>query len=95
MTQSLTEITDQGEGVHGFYRGQLFLGFVIFSSTGGIAKENPVGGFIAGTLESFGINKGLQPVNRVIVICLPVRRYPSGASAQQVRCQVRYLNPGQ
>ena len=95
MTQSLAEITDQGEAVHGFYRGQLFLGFVIFPPSGCVAKEDPVGGLVAGTLESFRINEGLQPENRVIVTPLPVRRNSSGTFAQQVRCQVRYLNPGQ
>ncbi len=86
---------DKGEAVHGFYRGELFLGFVVFSSAGCVAKEDPVGGFIACTLESFRINKGLQPENRVVVMRLPIRRNTLGAPAQQMGCQMRHLNPGQ
>ncbi len=84
MTQPFTEITNKREAVHGFDRGKLLLSLVVFPSAGCVAKENPIGGFIAGTLESFGINEGLYPENRVIVVYLPVRRNSSGASAQQV-----------
>jgi len=84
MTQPFAEITDKREAVHGFNRGQLFLSLVVFSPAGRIAKENPVGSFIAGPLKSFRINEGLKPEDRVVVTPLPVRRNSSGASAQQV-----------
>jgi hypothetical protein len=57
ITQPFTEITDKREAVHGFDRGTLFLSFVVFSLAGRVAKENPIGGFIAGSLESFRTTK--------------------------------------
>lgn len=95
MTQPFAEITDKRETVHGLYGSKLFLSLVVFSSTGCVSQEDPVGGFITGTFEFFGINKGLQPENRVIVTSLPVRRNSSGTSAQQVRGQMWDLNPWQ
>jgi len=95
MTQPLTEITNQGEAVHGFYRGQLFLSFVIFPPSGCVAKEDPVGGLVACTPESFRINKGLQPENRVVAQGLPVSSNTIGTPAQQMGCQMWRLNPGQ
>lgn len=69
--------------------------FVVLAAPRGHAEQNPVGGAIAGTGETLGIDKGLQPVNWVMVQSLPVGGYGSGDMAKQMGGKVRNLDPGQ
>lgn len=84
MTKPLEVIAGQGVAVHGFDGGQLFLGFIIFAAAGGQPEQGPVGGSVTGPSESFGIDKGLKPEDRMMVHPLPILGDGFGNSAKQM-----------
>ncbi len=83
MTEPLAVIAGQGIAVHGFDGGQFELGFVIFAAAGGQAEQAPVGGPVTGSGESFGIDKGFKPEDRMMVHPLPIQGNGFGNAAQQ------------
>jgi hypothetical protein len=45
---------------------------ILFAPAGSLAQANPVGGTVAGPLETLCINKGLEPIEGMAVKSLPV-----------------------
>ena len=95
MTEPLSEIAGQGVTVHGLDRGKLFLGLVVFAPTRGQPEQGPVGGPVTGTGKSFGIDKGLQPEDRMMVDLLPISGNSPGNAAKQMGGEMRDPYPWQ
>lgn len=95
MHQFPLEVFDKREAVHGLDGGELFLSFVVFATSGSVTEENPVGGFVAGPPESLGIDKGLQPVDGMIVARLPILGNDLCTSTKQVGCEMGDSDPRQ
>lgn len=95
MRKDLFKVFNQRVKKDSFNRTRKPVVNVPFTSSLGETHMNPVGRLIAGPLESFAIHKGLQKDNRMVVNFLPVLWEDSGHSAQEVRCQMRNLDPGQ
>ena len=43
----------------------LFVGLIVFPTAGGFAQIDPVSCFVTGTIEPFGIHKGLYKIDGV------------------------------
>jgi hypothetical protein len=59
-----------------------------FSSAGGLAEENPVGGLVACPLEPVTVNKGFNPVDGMMIEGLPILGKLLSASSQKMRCKM-------
>src|ERR1039457_7607839 len=68
---------------------------IVFAAPGGPPQHHPVRRPIAGPSEAFRIDEGFQKVDRVSVDVLPILRDLAGHSTEDMRCQVRYSDPGQ
>jgi len=71
------------------------MGFIVYAPPRGLPHVYPVGCPVAGPLEAFGIDEGLQEINRMSVDLLPVTRYPSRHLCQQVGRQMIDMDPRQ
>ena len=58
-------------------------------------EQLPVGRAIAGPAEAAGIDEGFRKVNRMTIELFPVLRQRTRDAPQDVRGQMRNLNPGQ
>jgi hypothetical protein len=45
----------------------LFMGLIVFPTAGGFAQIDPVSRFVTGTIEPFGIHKGLYKIDGVLI----------------------------
>jgi hypothetical protein len=72
MAEPVLIVSGQGVAVHGFDGGLFFTSAVALPAPGSEAEHEPVGGPVTGAGEAFGVDKGLQPENRVIIEVLPV-----------------------
>jgi len=52
---------------------------IVFPSACSVTKKNPVGSPVTGTGKSLGIDEGFQPIDRMVIKCLPVAIDCSGA----------------
>lgn len=68
---------------------------VIAGSAFGLAEANPVGCFVASSLEAVALDEGLQQKDGMPVLAHPVAAYSFCDSRQNVTCQVRDRDPGQ
>jgi hypothetical protein len=68
---------------------------ILACSSGGLAHVNPVGGLVAGAVESVLLDEALQQVNRMAVASLPVRLNPARNLRKHMARQVPHLYPGQ
>jgi len=55
-----------------FYRSIRFIGMIIFAPTSGFTQVIPVRSIVTGSFETFGIDKRLKKINRVVVKHLPI-----------------------
>jgi len=70
--QQFTKIFTQWIPPHCFDGPIGFFGLIIFAPASGLAQVSPIRGFVTGTQETFGINKGFKKINRMIVNSLPI-----------------------
>jgi hypothetical protein len=94
MRKDLSKVFNQRVKEDSFNRTSEPVVDIPFASSLGETHMNPVGRLIADSLESFAIHKGLQKDDRMVVDFLPVPWEDSGHSPQEVRCQMRNLDPG-
>ncbi len=71
------------------------MGEIIFASPRGLPQVYPVGSPVAGPLEAFGIDEGLQQIERMPIDLLPVPGDPPCHLSQQMGCEVGNRDPGQ
>ena len=93
MTQMVPEVLGERIAPDGFDGSIDSIGMVIVSPSGGSAQINPVCRLIAGASKPFGIDKGLQKIDRMMVAFLPVSGKTSGHLAQKIRGQIRDSDP--
>ena len=60
-----------------------------------LTDADPVGGFVAGSLEAITFHECFQEVKRVSVFGLPIGSYASGDPREKIEGQVRDIDPGQ
>jgi hypothetical protein len=68
---------------------------VVFTATRGFAHAYPIGGPIAGPLETLGIDEGFKEIEGVPIDFLPVSGDPSGHLRQQIGGKMRDADTGQ
>src|SRR5260370_9421437 len=68
---------------------------IVFAAPRGLPQPQPVRRPIAGPAESFRIDEGFQKIDRMPVDALPILRDLAGHATEDMRCQVRYSDPGQ
>ena len=68
---------------------------VILATARSQTEPRPVGRLVTGASKSFGVDKGLEPEDGVMVKSLPIVGNSFGSEGKQVRGEVRHLNPRQ
>jgi hypothetical protein len=94
MLQLLLEIIPQWVNPDSLDRTIYLVGKIVFASAGCLAKVVPVGGMVAGSRKSLGINECFKQMNVVMVLPLPISTYPVGNSGEYMRGKTLHLNPG-
>ena len=70
--QQFAEIFTQRVPPHCFDGSIRLISLIIFAPAGGFTQIHPVGAFVTSSFKTFGINKGLKKINRVVVNFLPI-----------------------
>jgi len=84
MAEPLFEIASQGVAVHGLDRGNLNVATVILATARSQTEPSPVGRPVTGASESFGVDKGLEPDDGMVVKSLPIVWNSLGRDGEQV-----------
>ena len=71
------------------------IGLVVFAAPGGEPEQLPVRRPVTGSAKTAGIDEGFREVNRMAVHPFPVVGQSAGHLPQNVRRQMRNLDPGQ
>ena len=71
------------------------MGFVVFAPPRSESEKDPIGCLVTGTCKEFGIDEGLEPVERMIVDFLPICGNGPGNAPQQMGRKMRDLHPWQ
>ena len=71
------------------------MNFVFYAAARGPPDMNPIGRLVACAGEAFGIHKGLQIINRMIIEFLPVHTDSAGHLPENMTGQVGDLYPRQ
>lgn len=91
--QQFAKIFTQRITPHCFNGSVWFIGLVIITPAGSFTQIHPVGRSITGSLKTFGVNKSLKKIDRVIVEFLPIIRKNPGHTSQQVGGQIGHVDP--
>src|SRR5919202_2024605 len=71
------------------------MSLIVLSAPSGPSQNNPVRRAVASAAKALGVDKGLHKPDRVPVHLFPVTRQRCRHAAENVRGQMRHLNPGQ
>lgn len=93
MGKDLPEVFGQGIEEDRLNRQDILVGAVPFASTLRAAHGDPIGRFVAGSLEASGVHEGLQKCEGVMVGPLPIGGKNLGHSSQEMRGQVGDSDP--
>ena len=81
-SQELSEMGMEHFDPHGFGRNLDLTMTILAGPTGGLAQEEPVGGFISGGGKTFGLDKAFDEPNRMAVAALPILGELTGGLSQ-------------